>query len=292
MLEIVLGRERDLERLTFEVDDRAAALGDDHLVPTDHVGQQQDHDGQTGQREEQPAGHPTGSTRKPTPRSAVIEMPPSSLRRIAATCASSVFVGPNHWPPQTCSMISERRRAAPGSSQRNAQDVELLRRQVDLLIIEEHPTRAPVDPYPSADELGVVRCGLEPGPLGQGSDAGQELPDAERLDEVVVGTELEAEHAVDLGARGTDDDDREIGRARPQDPAHLAPVEIGQGEVEENQIGGLCRERAGAVGGELHVVPRGRQGLRHHTGQGAVVLDQQDAHARSVSVRVRPIGFL
>ena len=173
-----------------------------------------------------------------------------------------------------------------------AQDVELLRREVDLLITEVDPPGAPVDPHACSDDLDLIRDRFEPGPLGQGPDARLKLAHAERLDEVVVGAELEPEHAVDLGARRADDDDGQVGAAAPQDPAHLSAVEIRQRQVEQDQIGGVGRERARTVGRQRHLVTRGGQGLGDHTGQGAVVLDQQDAHARSVAERVRPIGFL
>src|SRR4029079_18643891 len=119
-LEVVLGGQGHLERLAFEIDDRAPPLRHHHPVAAERIREEQHHDGQRGQREEEAPGHPTASTRKPTPRSAVITIPPSSLRRTAATCASSVLVGPNHCPPHTCSIRPERRRPAPGSPHKNA----------------------------------------------------------------------------------------------------------------------------------------------------------------------------
>lgn len=45
---------------------------------------------------------------------------PASLRRSAATCTSSVLVGPNQFASQTASMICSRDISAPGSSVRKA----------------------------------------------------------------------------------------------------------------------------------------------------------------------------
>ena len=89
----------------------------------------------------------------------------------------------------------------PGSSARQREQVELLRGQRDLDVVDAHPPRAPVDlqrPVP------LRAAGVAGGraPAGDGADARQQLAEAERLHQVVVGPELEADDTVDLLARG------------------------------------------------------------------------------------------
>ena len=106
-----------------------------HLIPTEHVATAAAPPRPApARREEQPPGHPTGSTRKPTPRSAVITIPPSSLRRSAATCASSVLVGAEPLPaPHVLDDLGAPTGRARVLAQ-EAQDVELLGREVHLAI--------------------------------------------------------------------------------------------------------------------------------------------------------------
>ena len=72
-------------------------------------------------------------------------------------------------------------------------------------------------------------------PPGDGPDARQELTEAEGLHDVVVGTELEPDDAVDLlGTRG-DHDDRDVGTC-PQLAAHVEAVAVGETEVEQHDV--------------------------------------------------------
>ena len=84
------------------------------------------------------------------------------------------------------------------------------------------------------------------GAAGDGPDPGDEFPHSEGLDQIVVGTEFQGQHAVDLLVPGADDDDRGCGQ-RTDGPAHVGSVHIRQPEVQEHKI------RAG--------VPDGVQGL-------------------------------
>ena len=88
-----------------------------------------------------------------------------------------------------------------------------------------------------------------------GPDPGEQLAEAERLDHVIVRTELEPDDAVDLLALRGDDDDRDV-RARAQLPAHLGAVDVGEAEVEQHEIG---RVRGQRVRARRH--PRDRESL-------------------------------
>ena len=83
-----------------------------------------------------------------------------------------------------------------------------------------------------------------------GPDAGGQLAQAERLGDVVVGAELEADDLVELRVLGGEHDD---GHARlgPDDPADLDPGELGEHEVEQDEVRALgpeADERLAPVG--------------------------------------------
>jgi hypothetical protein len=72
----------------------------------------------------------------------------------------------------------------------------------------------------------------------QGADARRQLLRAERLDDVVVGAQLEPAHAIRfLAARGEHDDwNRRHRRVLPQRLTHQQPVHARQHEVQQDQI--------------------------------------------------------
>ena len=62
--------------------------------------------------------------------------------------------------------------------------------------------------------------------------------EAEGLDDVVVGAELEAEHSLALVASSRDDDDRNR-RLGSDSTADFGAVHVGKPEVEQYQIGSV-----------------------------------------------------
>ena len=83
-----------------------------------------------------------------------------------------------------------------------------------------------------------MRCARSPGAALHRADAGDELAEPERLHDVVVGADLQEPDAVELVLAGGDDDDRHVG-AGADAAADLAAVEIGETEVEQDEVGGL-----------------------------------------------------
>ena len=115
----------------------------------------------------------------------------------------------------------------------------------------------------------------------QGPDPGQQLLALEGLDQVVVGAAVEAVDAIlGLGPRGQHQD-RHVALGA-QAAADLDPVEAGQAEVEDDQVGdeaGGHVEGVDAVGGRLHLVALLAQRAAQDVGDLGVVLDDQDAAA-------------
>ena len=74
----------------------------------------------------------------------------------------------------------------------------------------------------------------------QGPDPRCQFPGAERLGDVVVGSEVQAGHAVGLVAPDGDEDDRNR-RLGPDAAQGLEPVHLGHHDVEHDQVHGVAR---------------------------------------------------
>ena len=79
------------------------------------------------------------------------------------------------------------------------------------------------------------------GATKQRADAAAELADRERLRDVVVGAELEAEHLVELVVARGEHDDRD-GALGAQPPADLEAVDSRQHDVEHDEVDLLLAE--------------------------------------------------
>ena len=88
------------------------------------------------------------------------------------------------------------------------QQVELLGRQGHFDPVDEHPAGPAVDDQ-SPEHLGLVRTGRLVAAPHDRSDPGDELAEAEGLDDVVIRAELQPHYPVDLGAARRDDQDRD-----------------------------------------------------------------------------------
>ena len=151
--------------------------------------------------EEEPAAHGAGRRRKPTPRTVSIQPGSPSLRRSEPTWTSIVFVWPYQFVSQTCASSCCRVTTAPGSSASAARRSNSL--AVSASSAPSSATRGARGRRPRARRRAAglaARRGL--GAPRHGVDAGDQLAQAERLDDVVVGAELEADDPVDLLARG------------------------------------------------------------------------------------------
>ena len=119
-------------------------------------------------------------------------------------------------------------------------------------------------------------------PPQHGLDARHQLHHVERLRQVVVGAQLEAEHAVHhLAARG-EHDHRRRDALLAQVAEHVEAVLARQRHVEQHQVeAALARPaRPGVAGlGRLHLVALGAQPVAERQHQPRLVLDDQDSAA-------------
>ena len=129
----------------------------------------------------------------------------------------------------------------------------------------------------------------------RGLHARAELAHRERLGDVVVGAELEAEHLVDLLRLGREHDDRHRRALRAQPLADLEAVHPRQHQVEHHEVElllGEARERLAAVGRLHDLVAVALEREREQCLDRLLVVDEQDAggavgHVGSVSRIVR-----
>ena len=109
-------------------------------------------------------------------------------------------------------------------------------------------------------------------------DARHELARVERLRQVVVGADLEADDLVDVLVAGGEHQDRHV-RGLAHAAADLDPVDVGQHQVEDDQRGLLGRDlrQRGAAGGDgAHVVAGVLEVEGDERGDRRLVLDDQN----------------
>src|SRR3989442_6212075 len=118
-----------------------------------------------------------------------------------------------------------------------AQQVELGGRQADPLAVARHPATLHVDDQiataQGAPGLGIGQLAVRA--AQQRLDAAHQLTDAEGLDQIIVGTDLEADHLVDLIGPGRQEQDRGT-RLAAQPPADLEAIGPRQAYVEQDQV--------------------------------------------------------
>ena len=82
----------------------------------------------------------------------------------------------------------------------------------------------------------------------QGPQAGQQLGEGERLDQVVVGPGVEALHPVLDGVPGGEHEDGGVVAGGPHAPADVEPVDGGQPDVEHHGVGRRTATSSSACG--------------------------------------------
>ena len=172
----------------------------------------------------------------------------------------------------------------PGRRRQRREELELGRRQLDgrAAHLGPHP-RQVEDDVADVDRLGGL--GRSIGPAEDCPDPCHELARAERLGEVVVGTELEAQQLVELVVARGEHDDRD-GRVTPKLAGDVEAVEPRQPEVEDDEIRAALadrRQRRRAVAGRQHREARVLEVVAGERGDLRFVVDDEDGLHRSAS---------
>ena len=150
--------------------------------------------------------------------------------------------------PQTSSSRPSRVRTAPGSRASADEQVEFAGPQVDPAIGDRRLAPPRIDPEDAdLDRPPAPRRDL--GPSQDRLDPGHQGARVERLRDVVVGAQLEADDRVDVVVAGGQDQDRRVAAAA-QLAAHLEPIPTRQHQVQDHEVrvvARLGRERLVAV---------------------------------------------
>jgi len=107
---------------------------------------------------------------------------------------------------------------------------------------------------------------------------GKEFSRSEGLAEVVVGSLVEGVHLGSLVPPGGDDDHRKL-EVFPDPPQNLHAVDVGEPEIEQNDVGdeAVCeRQTVGSALGDLRPIAVRLESRGDEALNGAVVLDYQD----------------
>src|SRR5689334_14607026 len=176
---------------------------------------------------------------------------------------------------------------AAGSRGEVAEDLELRRREADPAVAAldtpplevDHQVAVANDPAPGRVAQVAV------GAAEQSPDPAHELAQPERLRQVIVGTELQADHLVDLVVARRQDEDGRLRAGRPEPAEDLEPVHAGQPDVEHDEVRRLVGRELETFLAALrdgHLVALLLEGVLDAAGDGELVLDDQDrgAHGR------------
>ena len=170
------------------------------------------------------------------------------------------------------------RQRASGILGERDQQVELIAGHRAVAPVDPDGARARIDLQPAEPQDALGRRHAAAAPPQDGLQPGEQLARIERLRQIVVGAELEADDAVGLLALGGQHQHRHVGR-RADAPAGLEAVEVGKHDVEDDRV-----RRAPLQLGKAGI--GGRRGadrkavaleiVREHGGQARIVVDDQD----------------
>ena len=168
----------------------------------------------------------------------------------------------------------------PGWRMRNASSSNAFGLTGSDLAVAQQPVAAEVDL--DAPEVDDRRRRLDRdrllGAAEERPDPGRQLAQAERLGDVVVGAELEPDDLVELGVLGREHDDRHAGLG-PDDPADLDAGQLGEHQVEQDEVGLLGAEagqRLAPVGRGDDPEALGLERVDERLAQRRLVVDDED----------------
>ena len=173
------------------------------------------------------------------------------------------------------------------------EQVELLGSERDRSLVDQHLACAQVEEQPFEVQR-VGRGGRELRPAQHGTNAGHQFSRRERLGDVVVGAQFEAQHSVVLlHASGEQDHRHPLGTRRTEE---VEPRGTGQHDVEHDQVG---LELSDGGSDEIatvqlaHLVAIASEVLSDDLADGGLIIDDEDlrgSHWRTPYGRSRRVG--
>ena len=115
----------------------------------------------------------------------------------------------------------------------------------------------------------------------QRTDAREQFRKGKRLDQVVIGAQIQTKHAILDAIAGRQDEDRRLEVTLSQGLQDLEPASAGKHQVEDHEIEGLragAKEAVLAGRGHHDIVVLRLECRCQHLGQLPFVLDDQDTH--------------
>src|SRR5215207_9122381 len=109
-------------------------------------------------------------------------------------------------------------------------------------LVAPHPATWQVDPEPVVGQFVGTLARRYRGPAHDRPDARHQLPDGERLGDVVISPQLEPDDPVYLVVAGGQHDDGHVA-LRPDPPYNLRAVELGEHDVQHDQVRLIGLER-------------------------------------------------
>jgi hypothetical protein len=116
----------------------------------------------------------------------------------------------------------------------------------------------------------------------ENTDAGGEFGEREWLDEIIVGTQIEAGYTVFDARFGGENQDGQVGLATAQRLQNFLSRDIGKHEIEDDEVVGELDSEAlafVAVVSNINCVELLLQAIQYEVGDLLVVLDDEYAHA-------------
>ena len=206
--------------------------------------------------------HRPAPIRYPTPRTVQTKSgergSSASLRRRLEMWTSTRWSSPNQFSPQTRSSSCARENATRGAA------VSVSSRS-NSIRVSSSVTSSSLTSRAGASTVSVPKRRTSRGAGGgrvaggapqHGLHAADELGDGERLGDVVVGAGLEADDLVELGVLRREHQDVRVAEGADA-AAHLDAVDVGQAEIEDDQV--VVAQRGGADGGRRRRRPARRR---------------------------------
>ena len=201
---------------------------------------------------------PTGSRRRERPRSSR-DLPTScAARRHGHRPSWSVRTSahPTPSPGSRCGCAPRRRRWRGTPADRTPwPSARSLCRSMRNRRVRRSSSIGPITCGPATSRSSVGGLSVVRSPADR-ADPGDQLAEAERFGDVVIGAELEAQDPIELLAPRRQHDDRSR-RSLPQLATDVAAVHVGQAEVQQHHLVAAFGERSGTGG--RHVRPCARQ---------------------------------
>ena len=184
-----------------------------------------------------------------------------------------------------------RQHAAGALGEREQQRV-LKARQRLLPVVDAHLAGRAVD-FQAAEAQHIRRCGVAAPPQNR-TQPREQLAGLERLRQIVIRPQLEADHAVERVAARRQHQERNRGFGADV-LAEVQAIRVRQHQVEDDRIEGVALEeplRLAAGAGDRRADARLTEIVGDHSGQAGIVLDQQYTNTHAAAILPPASGFL